>query len=142
MISPETAPATHTPANGSMPTFLSSQLDRVQQKPDERNLRDSVCCEQMWQDKAGANADGGPVAATTIGESAGNALTPGAVSAVPALAPNGGGGDGAAGGNNGPPASEAPAAAPPSAGAQMKRWAFVTGGRSLSMLRPSGVVPK
>ena len=88
---------------------------------------------QMWQDKASANADGGPVAATTIGESAGNALTPGAASAVPAFASNGE----AAGGNG--PAAEA-AAAPPSAGAQ--RWAFITGGRSLSMLRPSGVVKK
>lgn len=90
----------------------------------------------MWQDKAGANADGGPVAATTIGESAGNALTPGAVSAAPGL----GSGNSAAGGNNGPAAE--PAAPPSSAGAPSKRWAFVTGGRSLSMLRPSGVAPK
>lgn len=88
--------------------------------------RKGVPCAQMWQDKAGADADGNPVAATTLGENAGNALTPGAVSAVPALAPNG------TDGGNGP------ATPPPSAG----RWSFVTGGRSLSMLQPSGPVPK
>ena len=92
---------------------------------------------QMWQDKAGADADGKPVAATTLGESAGNALTPGALSAVPALAPNGG----SAGGGNGPAAASPQAGAPPPQ-QQQHRWSFVTGGRSLSMLRPSGVAPK
>ena len=53
----------------------------------------------MWQDKAGADADGGTSAATTLGESSANALRPGALSAVPALAPSGG-----AAGGNGPAA--------------------------------------
>ena len=70
----------------------------------------------MWQEKLGAEKDVPPGTGATVGgDGVANALTPGAVSAVPALS----------GGGNGP--------ASPSAGEQ--RWSFVTGGRSLSMLQ-------
>ena len=77
----------------------------------------------MWQDKAGADKDSAPGTGATVGgEGVANALTPGAVSAVPTLSTPGGG--------NGP-------ASPAGPGEQ--RWSFVTGGRTLSMLQPTPV---
>ena len=72
---------------------------------------------QMWQEKHGAEKDAEPGTGATVGEGAANALTPGAVSAVPSLSSPGG---------NGPAAAQN---------------GEVTGGWSLSMLKQPAAVP-